>query len=416
MTRRALGVLLASTAGCHLLVGLHKRELDEPANGAGGASASGSASSTGAGANAPVVPKAIAVGGNHSCALTSAGTVYCWGENVYGQLGLGDGPAAMDSSKATPQPVPGLGNVLALAAGRNHTCALTANDVRCWGWNGNQQLGTSGGAMCKGSFCSRSPVVAALKGIKMGAIAAGALHTCAVTLAGNQVWCWGSSDSLQTGVKSPVDPSPRPIDNAMAVDELAAGFHHNCVRVGTGVWCWGGNDWLQLAQASMASQSDPQPVGKAAPVASLGLGAYHSCAIDDQGGVICWGANDGYQFGTGVTADSAVPTANLLKTGMVQVAGGDVHTCARGKDGGVWCWGGNDHGQAAADTSVPAVKVPTPVSTTIGFAVAIGAGIAHTCALAKSNTVYCWGANDKGQLGSGGSPSDSSTPSAVKFP
>jgi hypothetical protein len=126
---------------------------------------------------------AIAVGGTHSCALTTAGAVRCWGDNYYGQLGDGS-----TTQRTTPVAVSGLGSgVAAIAAGQSsgHTCALTtAGAAHCWGYNTNGQLGD-------GSTTNRlTPVAVSGLGSGVAAIVAGGYQSCARTTAG-AVRCWG---------------------------------------------------------------------------------------------------------------------------------------------------------------------------------------------------------------------------------
>ena len=127
---------------------------------------------------------ALAAGRVYTCAVTAAGGVQCWGRNDFGNLGDGS-----TTDRSTPVPVSGLGSgVIALAAGDAHTCALTAaGAVRCWGHNGIGQLGD-------GSTTDRStPVPVSGLGSGVVALAAGASHTCALTAAG-AVQCWGYND------------------------------------------------------------------------------------------------------------------------------------------------------------------------------------------------------------------------------
>ena len=126
---------------------------------------------------------AIAVGWYHTCALTAVGGIKCWGDNEYGQLGDGT-----TTHRRMPVEVAGLSsNVVAIAAGSSHTCALTAaGGVKCWGYNFYGQLGDG----TKTDRLTPVDVFGLSSGIS--AIAAGGDHTCALTAAGG-VKCWGDN-------------------------------------------------------------------------------------------------------------------------------------------------------------------------------------------------------------------------------
>jgi alpha-tubulin suppressor-like RCC1 family protein len=133
--------------------------------------------------------QAIAVGGLHSCALTTAGATQCWGSNVFGQLG-----DDTTISRTTPVPVIGLGSgVQAVAAGDTHTCAVTMTGaLRCWGSNILGELGD-------GTTIQRlTPVAVTGSGSGVQAVAAGRHNTCALST-GGVVLCWGRNDAGQLG-------------------------------------------------------------------------------------------------------------------------------------------------------------------------------------------------------------------------
>lgn len=256
---------------------------------------------------------AVSVGGMHQCAVTRSGGVKCWGDNTEGQLG--DGTTA---ARATPVAVAGLpGPVRAVSSGSSHTCALTrAGGVVCWGANSEGQLGN------QKKQNSRSPV--AVRGLSSGvtAISAGSSHTCAITETG-KVRCWGSGRQGQLGVRAVID-ARTPVTvigltpGAVAV---SAGSSHSCAitRAG-GVTCWGENGSGQLGDGTLASSAIPvNVVGLPSEVFAIAAGGRHTCAATATG-VICWGANDSGQLGDGTRTDSSVPVALGSPRPLAQVA------------------------------------------------------------------------------------------------
>ncbi|MDP4074428.1 fibronectin type III domain-containing protein [Acidovorax sp. A1169] len=331
----------------------------------------------------------------HTCAVTTAGAVQCWGNNAFGQLGDGT-----NTDQATPQPVTGLGSgVVAIAAGQVHTCALTtAGAVQCWGANVHGQLGDSSTT----NKSAPQPVTGLASGV--AAIAAGEFHTCALTTAG-AVQCWGRNLFGQLGDGTTTSKStPQPVAGmASGVAAISGGTVHTCALTTAGaVHCWGTNNEGQLGDGSTTNKSTPQPVtGLASGVAAIAAGGYHTCALTTAGATQCWGSNAYGQLGNGNITSKTTPQPVIgLANGVAAIAAGENYTCAQSIAGAVQCWGYNDLGQLG-DGSITAKSTPQPVTGLANGVAAIAAGETHTCALTTAGAVQCWGFNDYGQLGDG---------------
>jgi alpha-tubulin suppressor-like RCC1 family protein len=210
--------------------------------------------------------------------------------------------------------VPGLSNVVQLASGGSHRCALLNNGtVRCWGSNRDGQIG-DGTTFGDGLSYSRLSPTAALGVTGASEITAGIDHTCARI--GTVVRCWGFNASGQVGTTLPSVPTPTVVANLEPVAEVAAGGFHTCARLTTGgVRCWGANDMGQLGNGFGGSPSStPQTVREAPPpappgmigpdisdVAEITAGVFHACARKGDGTLHCWGDNRFGAIGAGTT-------------------------------------------------------------------------------------------------------------------
>jgi alpha-tubulin suppressor-like RCC1 family protein len=341
----------------------------------------------------------ISGGNNFSCAVTSAGTLKCWGGNTYGQLG--DGTTAPQNS---PQLVPGLGGVAEVSAGWQHVCVLTTvGGVKCWGLNTAGQVGNGTTATAQ-----TTPVDVVGLGSGVQAISTGAFHTCALTDDGG-VKCWGHNlqgalgDGTTSDRSSPIDV----IGLESGVSAIAAGDSITCAVLDSGALkCWGNNATGGVGDGTTTNRLTPVGVvGLGAGVASVSAeGTYpfgsRTCAVTTSGAAKCWGTNNQGQLGDGTTTNRRIPTDVVgLGSGVAAISTGASFTCARTIVGAVECWG-----QYAVGADLSGTVVQTTPLDVIGLGsgvVEMEAGGYHACVRLVSGAIKCWGGNNSGQLGIG---------------
>lgn len=341
----------------------------------------------------------------HTCGVRAAvtgGELYCWGLNDAGQLGLGyantTGMSVIPSS-------PVLTGVAAVAGGHRFTCALLSNgSMACWGLNCYGQLGRG-----RTSWVEYGVAHTPLPSLNaVIAISAGFGHACAVTADG-MGYCWGDNSKGQLGSNA-TGSGPAAVGGLSGIVAIGCGTSHTCaLTAGGGVHCWGGNDYGQAGQGSVSDTlSPPSSVPVLTGMAAIAVGADHSCALSQAGGVFCWGFNDDGRVGLGYANTSGcdcVPAAPAtpVMIGVVQISAGGFHTCALSASGGVYCWGWNYYGQLGNgyENGGARVLAPPPAPVLTGVA-AITAGLEYECAVTGAGAMSCWGHNDAGQLGFGG--------------
>ncbi len=371
-------------------------------------------------ASAAAAPKVTAITASQAdtCALTSVGAAYCWGSNGSLQLGDGDG-TAVDSD--APVAVSGLSSgVTAITAGGATACALTsAGSVECWGWNDDGELGDGT------TTDSDTPVAVSSLTSGVTAISAGYGHTCAVT-SGAAV-CWGDNKDgeLGDGTDTQSDTPVAVSGLSSGVTAISASNGHNCALTSAGgVKCWGYNSDGELGDGTTTDSDTPVAVtGLSSGVTAITAGEDHTCAVTTAGAAECWGANEYGQLGDGTTTASDTPVAvSGLSSGVVAVTAGDSYTCALTSADGVECWGYNFDGELGDGTStgpdscgfgisIACSLTPVGVTGLSGGVTAIAAGDDHTCAVTSAGVAECWGGNNGLNRDLGDcSDTDSSTP------
>ena len=244
---------------------------------------------------------AIGAGSDHSCAVTLGHQLKCWGRNTDGQLGNG-----ATANVAFAIDVTVLGNSVASAAlGKSHTCVVTtAGGVKCWGRNAEGELGD-------GTTASR-PLPGDVAGLTSGvsAVSAGNLHTCAL-MSDRTVRCWGSNAQGEIGNNGvgTVVSTPTTVQSLTGIASISVGGGHACAVTTAGALkCWGRNSEGQLGDRTTLQRMVPVDVpGMSSGVIAVSAGEFHTCAIITGGGVVCWGLNGSGRVGDGTLAQRNTP-------------------------------------------------------------------------------------------------------------
>ncbi|RYZ50131.1 MAG: RCC1 repeat-containing protein, partial [Proteobacteria bacterium] len=311
-----------------------------------------------------------------------------------------------------PTLVPGLSGIIGVATGASHSCAVlaTGSGVKCWGMNNYYQMGD-------GSTTDRlSPVdVGSLTSV--ASIKGGGNHTCALISPANTVKCWGRNNVGQLGdTTTTTRTAAVAVSGLTGVTSLAVGYDHACaVQADQKARCWGFNDKGQIGDGTTGNRATSVQVN----AASLGLvnsvyaGFYHTCAILAADATVkCWGSNSQGQLGNGTTTNSSLP---VVATGVINaqsMAIGWNHSCSVSAiDQTIKCWGANDKGQIGVG---PERRYANPIRPTdIPLIEKFASGEHFNCAIVVSDrSVICWGENPNGQLGDG-TTTNRSTPVTV---
>ena len=352
----------------------------------------------------------VAAGDKHTCAISLNNTIWCWGDNAYSQLGSSAFSGDFSLVPIQVAALPGSRIAKRIVAGTNHTCVLaTDGTVWCWGYNGYGSVGIVGG--------NQQNPVRVLLGATATMIAAGGFTTCAV-LINDSMECWGRNHKGQLGNDTsggiPVDtpvytsfvPASLSVPGSFTVGHLEIGSAHSCaISVLGTAWCWGDVANGRLGITQEFNVLIPTPTASLGSTASeVAAGGAHTCALLTNGSVMCFGYNDTGQLGqtpTQPASSNAKPTVVALVATATHVSAGKQFTCALLSTAAVHCFGDNVSGQLGSGSFGSARETPGAVFGLTGTVVDVVAGTGHSCAVMSTGQVRCWGLNDQGQLGIG---------------
>lgn len=316
----------------------------------------------------PASATTVSAGDSHSCSVSDANTVRCWGtltgENLFPQH-------AKD-----------------VRAGRDFSCALLlSGSVSCWGTNGAGQLGTPV------PDASGNLVVT---GLAPGAthISAGAQHACAAGADG-LVYCWGDGSQGQIGMSVPTTVNRATLVQGFKgwFTRVAAGTSATCAVEYKGeVWCVGAGSMLAGAQADPRTPVKVPGISDAIDVALVNG---HACVLRWYGKVSCWGGNADGELGVPISAPLTAPVEVVgLGSEATHVSVGQGYSCALLANQTIRCWGSNKRGQLGIGVDPVSVSPASGRVLGITSAVSLSAGANHVCAVLDGGYINCWGMGD----------------------
>ncbi len=393
-----------------------------------------------------IEPIEIVSGSYHSCVRYNQGTVKCFGDGAFGQLGHGSTSDLADVPTELGGNLPfvnlGTGRTAkALTAGISHTCALLDNDlVKCWGHNGSGQLGI-GGTAHRGDGANEMGDL--LPAINLGTdliatkIYAFGYMTCAILNDGSAK-CFGKNASGQLGQDDIVNRGtsaaqmgdsllPINLGAGRTAVKMSGGLDFTCALLDNATLkCFGNNKFGQLGYGNTLAKG--KVAGDMAALATVGLGAgrtvvdigmgySHSCAILDNGTQKCWGRNQKGQLGVADAAsrgdDAGEMGDNLLALPFTAFTptktwGGSQMQCSMNATGAVRCWGFNSSGQLLIGNTLnrgdDANEIANLLDINLGTGISattVGVGYFTACVITNTKRLKCWGNAANGALANG---------------
>lgn len=315
-----------------------------------------------------------------------------------------------------------------LALGVDFSCVRRASgEIRCWGGNRWGQLGDDRerhGGDCRDSgdtdVLDCAPPVTNLVADAVRVSARGGFSACAIDGSG-ELWCWGwenvneiGSDDRRLRFVPVVESLP---DGAGTPTDVSDGWLTNCAVADGTVYCLGTNEDGSIGTGTTTDVRELTEVVELSNVVDVEVAVFggHACAIDDAGDVFCWGSNEDGQLGTNEAGEDCMragmagtfdcattpqKVAGLDDVNVVELSLGSRHVCALADDATLYCWGDNALGQLGTGDRVGQSE-PVEITGVTGTVAQLAAGGSHTCVRLDDGTVSCWGAHDEGQLGDG---------------
>jgi len=312
------------------------------------------------------------MGESHTCVLSTGGSLYCWGSNSAGQLGLE--PSSVSFSAAPVKINVSNARLTQISVGMSHTCALSATGTAyCWGFNSTGQLGIDSTSRY---LAAPSAVVG---GLKFSNISAGANSTCGLSVTGS-AYCWGINSAGQLGAKAGYSSSvPVEVSGGWTFEKISVGEQSlTCgIEIGGRILCWGeGGSTNGPVELNLYRETFSDSV--------MGVGARHVCLIRESINLRCYSNYSNELVGVGTNSAGMGLSRGTLVEELSILALGVNETCGLTPVGKAYCWG----------------SLPKLVDTSKSF-LTIDLYGTRKCGVTTEYQLFCWGKDADGKSKSG---------------
>jgi alpha-tubulin suppressor-like RCC1 family protein len=331
----------------------------------------------------------VSAGDVSTCAIQTDHTLWCWGAGLDGELGNGNPGPTPGTSSDVPVQAGTRANWSQVSVGYQGACAIRIDQsLWCWGDNSHGQLGQD-------NLMSQSDAPLRVGKAAWLQVSAGGGSVCGIQ-ADHTLWCWGYNGGAQLGLGTRTLRQPKPVQVGTAADwvQVTMSGFACAVRTDGTLWCWGPNSYGNLGTGTTGGQEKmPAQVGTATDWTQVSVGYLEACATRADGTLWCWGRTF-----TGPDQPSPVQVGDATDWDQVSAGGS---ACALRGDPRLWCWGSNSLGQLGIGTTGGFYASPVQVGSRAYWRQVSSGNEGDACAVRGDDSLWCWGDNTWGQLGTG---------------
>jgi alpha-tubulin suppressor-like RCC1 family protein len=357
----------------------------------------------------------VSDGERFAVAIKTTGSIWSWGYHYPGATGQN----LNSGSRSSPVQIGSSTDWSKVSCGRRHALAIKT-DGSLWGWGGNTY-----GRVGNNSSSNLSSPVQIGTGTDWSMVSAGRNHSAAIKTGGT-LWSWGRAAEGQLGHgNTTVRSSPVQVGSDTTWSKVSTGSAHTiALRTNGTIWSWGNNSYGQLGHGNTTSRSSPVQVGTGTDWSGVKSMAFGCIAYKTNGTLWSWGRNVSGVLGLGyatTSTNSGISSPVLVDSGTSwtsQVAASYASTMAIKSDGTLWGWGHNQRGNLGTGNAVNAIKSPVQVGSDTNWSKVDAnsrnnAIYQKTVAVKTNGTLWVWGDGSRGEMLTNAYPPVKSSPIQV---